>query len=212
MKSFISHRWPHRGRSFGGRRLHAHRDAGRDRDHRAAGRPGGAGGSRTAGYKSKTAAIQIADLDKSLELFKLDVGRYPTNAEGLQALVTQPASANGWNGLVPEGGLPADPWGNPYHCANLGPGRGLGDPLIGRRQCPGWRGRERGRPQQALSPMVLSARGARCRRGIAGICKRLHADRIAGGVRRVGAYRRPGAHRVRPIERVRPIPRPCVPW
>ena len=39
------------------------------------------------GAKSKTAVVQIADLDKSLELFKLDVGRYPTTAEGLQALV-----------------------------------------------------------------------------------------------------------------------------
>ena len=32
--------------------------------------------------KTKAAGIQIADIDKSLELFKLDVGRYPTNAEG----------------------------------------------------------------------------------------------------------------------------------
>ena len=69
---------------------------------------------RLGGAKSKTAGIQIADLDKSMELFKLDVGRYPTNAEGLQALVTKPASANGWNGPYLKGGLPSDPWGNPY--------------------------------------------------------------------------------------------------
>lgn len=66
------------------------------------------------GAKSKTAGVQIADLDKSLELFKLDVGRYPSNEEGLNALVVKPASANGWNGPYLKGGLPTDPWGNAY--------------------------------------------------------------------------------------------------
>ena len=36
---------------------------------------------RLGGAKSKTAGIQIADLDKALEIFKLDVGRYPSNAK-----------------------------------------------------------------------------------------------------------------------------------
>ncbi len=71
------------------------------------------------GAKSKTAAVQIADLDKSLELFKLDVGRYPTADEGLNALVTKPASANGWNGPYLRGGLPSDPWGNAYRYSTL---------------------------------------------------------------------------------------------
>ncbi len=70
------------------------------------------------GAKSKTAGVQISDLDKSLELFKLDVGRYPSNEEGLGALVTKPQSANGWNGPYLKGGLPADPWGNPYRYNN----------------------------------------------------------------------------------------------
>ena len=77
---------------------------------------------RLGGAKSKTAGIQITDLDKSLELFKLDVGRYPSNAEGLQALVTKPASANGWNGPYLKGDLPKDPWGNAYRYANSGSG------------------------------------------------------------------------------------------
>ena len=75
---------------------------------------------RLGGAKSKTAGIQIADLDKSMELFKLDVGRYPTNAEGLQALVTKPASANGWNGPYLKGGLPTDPWGHAYRYTSSG--------------------------------------------------------------------------------------------
>ncbi len=72
------------------------------------------------GAKAKTAAVQIADLDKSLELFKLDVGRYPTTQEGLQALVTKPGAVNGWNGPYLKGGVPSDPWGNPYRYANNG--------------------------------------------------------------------------------------------
>ncbi len=66
------------------------------------------------GAKSKTATLQITDLDKSLEIFKLDVGRFPTTEEGLAALATKPASANGWNGPYIKGGVPNDPWGKPY--------------------------------------------------------------------------------------------------
>ncbi len=70
--------------------------------------------SLLGGAKSKTAALQIADLEKSLEIFKLDVGRFPTSDEGLNALVAKPASVNGWNGPYIKGGLPSDPWGKPY--------------------------------------------------------------------------------------------------
>ena len=70
--------------------------------------------NQLGGAKSKTAALQIADLEKSLELFKLDVGRYPTTAEGLEALSSKPASANGWNGPYIKGAVPNDPWGKPY--------------------------------------------------------------------------------------------------
>ena len=70
--------------------------------------------NQLGGAKSKTAALQIADLDKSLELFKLDVGRYPTGKEGLDALANKPASVTGWNGPYLKGGVPNDPWGKPY--------------------------------------------------------------------------------------------------
>lgn len=67
------------------------------------------------GAKSKTASVQIADLDKALELFKLDVGRFPSTEEGLQSLAAKPASvASGWNGPYLKGGVPSDPWGRPY--------------------------------------------------------------------------------------------------
>lgn len=70
------------------------------------------------GAKTKTAAVQIADIDKALEIFKLDVGRYPTTEEGLDALVRKPASANGWAGPYLKGGaVPTDPWNHPYRYA-----------------------------------------------------------------------------------------------
>lgn len=66
------------------------------------------------GAKSKTAALQISDLEKSLEIFKLDIGRFPSTKEGLDALAARPASVAGWNGPYLKGGVPMDPWGKPY--------------------------------------------------------------------------------------------------
>ena len=96
--------------------------------------------NQLGGAKSKTAAVQIADLDKSLELFKLDVGRYPSTEEGLEALVKKPGSANGWNGPYLKGGLPTDPWGNPYRYANPGPGGGIEILSLGADNAPGGEG------------------------------------------------------------------------
>jgi general secretion pathway protein G len=67
------------------------------------------------GAKSKTAAVQIADIDKALELFKLDVGRFPSTDEGLAALTEKPATVStGWAGPYLKGAVPTDPWGKPY--------------------------------------------------------------------------------------------------
>ena len=74
--------------------------------------------------KSRTAIVQIAELEKTLDNFKLDVGRYPTTEEGLDALVKRPASANLRSGpYIKE--VPKDPWNNPYKYANPGAGGGV---------------------------------------------------------------------------------------
>ena len=96
--------------------------------------------NQLGGAKSKTASVQIADLDKSLELFKLDVGRYPTTEEGLDALVTRPGSANGWTGPYLKGGVPTDPWGKPYKYANPGPNGGIEILSLGADGAPGGEG------------------------------------------------------------------------
>ncbi len=65
--------------------------------------------------RSQTARVQVQALMSSLDLFRLDVGRYPTEEEGLRALVDRPNTAPNWNGpyLTRRNGL-TDPWGNAY--------------------------------------------------------------------------------------------------
>ena len=66
------------------------------------------------GAEIKTAQAQIKELESAVDIFRLDVGRYPSEQEGLQALVNQPSGSTGWNGPYLRKGLPSDPWGNPY--------------------------------------------------------------------------------------------------
>lgn len=65
--------------------------------------------------KTKTAALQIENLSSTLDLYRLEVGRYPTNEEGLEALVAEPAGLANWNGpYLKNGQVPKDPWGFDY--------------------------------------------------------------------------------------------------
>jgi len=67
------------------------------------------------GAKSDSAHLQVEEFGASLDLFKLETGRYPTSQEGLQALVQAPAGLTGWNGpYLKKKTLPKDPWGNEY--------------------------------------------------------------------------------------------------
>ncbi|MBA5637153.1 type II secretion system major pseudopilin GspG [Duganella sp. LX20W] len=67
------------------------------------------------------AKAQIEAFEKSLDTYRLDVGRYPTTDEGLAALLTAPATAGGkWNGPYLKKGVPADPWGHPYQYRSPG--------------------------------------------------------------------------------------------
>jgi len=76
--------------------------------------------NQLGGAKSKTALVQIRDLEQGLEMFKLDVGRYPTTGEGLEALMQQPSSAAGWNGPYMKSEIPLDPWKRPYEYRSPG--------------------------------------------------------------------------------------------
>jgi len=61
-----------------------------------------------------TAKAQIDALEKALDQYRLDVGRYPTTELGLSALVTRPANEPKWSGPYLKKAVPLDPWGKPY--------------------------------------------------------------------------------------------------
>ena len=65
--------------------------------------------------KTHAAEIQIANLGSALSLYRLDVGKYPTDDQGLKALVEKPTDTTNWDGpyLTRKDGI-IDPWGRPY--------------------------------------------------------------------------------------------------
>jgi general secretion pathway protein G len=69
---------------------------------------------RVGKAKQKTAQAQIQLLATALDLFHLDVGRYPTAEEGLKALRDKPENLPAWGGPYLDKGVPNDPWGRPY--------------------------------------------------------------------------------------------------
>jgi len=65
--------------------------------------------------KSKTAALQIEQLSNALEIYRLEVGNYPSNEQGLLALVEKPAGVSNWNGpYLAKSVVRKDPWGADY--------------------------------------------------------------------------------------------------
>jgi general secretion pathway protein G len=65
--------------------------------------------------KTDTARAEIHNLGLAIDLFRLDVGRYPNDQEGLKALVAAPERATKWNGpYLRQKSLPSDPWGRTY--------------------------------------------------------------------------------------------------
>jgi general secretion pathway protein G len=62
----------------------------------------------------QVAKAQIESLEKALDQFRLDVRRYPSAEEGLEALVAKPAAAATWSGPYLKKAVPADPWGHAY--------------------------------------------------------------------------------------------------
>jgi general secretion pathway protein G len=65
--------------------------------------------------KEDVVKVQVEALATSLDLFKLDIGRYPTDQEGLNALVQKPTGDGQWNGpYVTKATSLIDPWGRPY--------------------------------------------------------------------------------------------------
>src|SRR5258707_1104876 len=65
----------------------------------------------------QVARAQIESLEKALDQYRLDMRRYPTAEEGLDALVAKPASADAWQGRDLKKAVPMDPWGHADGCS-----------------------------------------------------------------------------------------------
>ncbi len=71
--------------------------------------------------KADAAKIEIGQIGQTLDLYKLEIGRYPTTQEGLQALISAPSGVSNWNGPYwKKQSVPKDPWGNEYKYTSPG--------------------------------------------------------------------------------------------
>ncbi len=71
--------------------------------------------------KVKAAKVQIAEIGQALEMYKLDMDKYPTTSQGLSALVEAPSDAKRWNGpYLSKSKVPVDPWQQEYHYVSPG--------------------------------------------------------------------------------------------
>ena len=64
--------------------------------------------------EGKAAQAQIASIAKALDLYRIDVGRYPTTEQGLVALSAAPPNEPRWRGPYLQKPVPPDPWARPY--------------------------------------------------------------------------------------------------
>ena len=89
------------------------------------------------------AKAQIEAFEKSLDTYRLDVGRYPSSEEGLAALLTVPATAGPkWNGPYLKKAVPLDPWGHPFQYRAPGPKGEFEILSLGRDGQPGGSGED----------------------------------------------------------------------
>jgi general secretion pathway protein G len=75
-------------------------------------------GPRFFGQVSKSeitaARAQLDAFDKALQAYRMDVGRFPSESEGLRPLLSKPNDDPRWRGPYLQGSVPLDPWGTPY--------------------------------------------------------------------------------------------------
>jgi len=76
------------------------------------------------GARVSVARQSVERIGTVLDLYKLDVGVYPSTDQGLAALAEPPAGVAAWNGPYLKGGVPMDPWSHPwsYHMPSSRPG------------------------------------------------------------------------------------------
>jgi general secretion pathway protein G len=87
------------------------------------------------------ARAQLDALDKALQSYRIDVGRFPNESQGLRALVVAPQGETRWRGPYLQGEVPLDPWGSAYQYRSPGSnGREYELLSLGRDRNPGGSG------------------------------------------------------------------------
>ncbi|GBC60188.1 type II secretion system protein GspG [Desulfonema ishimotonii] len=69
---------------------------------------------KTGKAMQKAAKTQISMFETAIDTYRLDVGKFPTTEQGLEALRVKPDDAKRWDGPYLPKAVPPDPWGNPY--------------------------------------------------------------------------------------------------
>jgi len=92
--------------------------------------------------KVTKAKMTLESISTALDLYKLDVGSYPTTEQGLQALVDPPESdgnSSNWRkgGYLDKGKVPKDPWNNDYIYLCPGADGEYDLPSLGKDRAPG---------------------------------------------------------------------------
>ena len=64
--------------------------------------------------RQNAASTQISLFETALDIYRLDIGKYPTTEQGLQALRVKPDGVEKWDGPYLPKDVPLDPWGNRY--------------------------------------------------------------------------------------------------
>ncbi|MEN9411521.1 MAG: type secretion system protein GspG [Pseudomonadota bacterium] len=93
--------------------------------------------------KSQAAEVSMANLKGAVQLFYIDTGRYPSEAEGLSALLAAPDGVTGWKGPYLDGEADlTDPWGRPFTYASPADAAPFSLSTLGRDGQPGGQGED----------------------------------------------------------------------
>lgn len=103
--------------------------------------------------RAKAAQLQLQTVSSQLEMFMTDVGRYPTDQEGLRALMKEPDGVDGWTGpYVKDDKALNDPWGRPVVYRTDGSTDSFTITSLGADGKPGGRGADRDLRLPATTP------------------------------------------------------------
>jgi general secretion pathway protein G len=90
--------------------------------------------------ETTAARAQMDAFDKALQAYRIDTGRYPSTAQGLAALVKQPADEPRWHGPYLQNEPPTDPWGSAYQYRAPGTTKDFELLSLGKDRAPGGQG------------------------------------------------------------------------